>query len=262
MNLRFRFTQLLLLFAFESGSHARAEGSLALVPGHVFTVQLPEMPATFHARMEKRPIGAQMAVFLPRNYETGRRFPLLVFLNGGDGGDAANPGVARALTTERDFICVIMPLFKASDPAAPGGYIMNAADAQLMWPLFQAMMARLEQVVPNIDPVRRVMGGFSNGAHATQGLLDASGGELAHRFAAFFFVEGGGRLQHYEFLKGHPFLMVSSNAKSRPRASEICEDALAAGATATRLVVDVGRHDFPASAYPDVRAWLRGPALE
>ena len=73
------------------------------------------------------------------------------------------------------------------------------------------------------------MGGFSNGAHATQGLLDASGGELAHRFAAFFFVEGGGRLQHYEFLKGHPFLMVSSNAKSRPRASEICEDALAAG---------------------------------
>ena len=37
MNLRFRFTQLLLLFAFELGSHSRAEGSLALVPGHVFT---------------------------------------------------------------------------------------------------------------------------------------------------------------------------------------------------------------------------------
>jgi hypothetical protein len=28
------------------------------------------------------------------------------------------------------------------------------------------------------------------------------------------------------------------------------------------IVEDVGKHDFPVSAYPAVREWLRGPALE
>ena len=69
-------------------------------------------------------------------------------------------------------------------------------------------------------------------------------------------------MQHYERLKGLPYLMVSSSAKSRPRAEQICAAAKAAGAKATHLAVDVGAHDFPASAYPAVRAWLRGPALE
>jgi hypothetical protein len=57
-------------------------------------------------------------------------------------------------------------------------------------------------------------------------------------------------------------LMVSSNAKSRPRAQEICDAAKAAGAHATLVFHDVGKHDFPASAYPAVREWLRGPALK
>ena len=42
-------------------------------------------------------------------------------------------------------------------------------------------------------------------------------------------MEGGGRLKHFELLKGKPFLMVSSNAKSRPRAQQICDAAKAAG---------------------------------
>jgi hypothetical protein len=37
---------------------------------------------------------------------------------------------------------------------------------------------------------------------------------------------------------------------------------LAAGAKAPLVCEDVGQHDFPVSAYPAVRAWLRGPAME
>jgi hypothetical protein len=59
-----------------------------------------------------------------------------------------------------------------------------------------------------------------------------------------------------------PYLMVSSNAKSLPRAQQICDAAKGAGAKATLLSVDVGKHDFPASAYPAVREWLHGPAME
>ncbi|MGA2501136.1 MAG: hypothetical protein ABSH20_25645 [Tepidisphaeraceae bacterium] len=234
-----------------------------LLPGRTFTLQFPDMPPTFNAVSQKQNVKAQMTVFLPRNHDPGRKFPLLVFLNGGDGGVGGNPGVARALSEEKDFVCVNMPLFKVTDPKAPGGgFVMRAEDGKYMWPFFKAMLVKLDELVPNIDPGHRILGGFSNGAHATAALLDESDGEIARRFAAFVFVEGGGKLQHYDLLKGKPFLMVSSNAKSQPRAQQICDAAKAAGASATIIVEDVGKHDFPATAYPAVRNWLRGAALE
>jgi predicted peptidase len=238
-----------------------AEPAPKLTPGSTFTITFPEMPPTFYDLYAKKDVKAQMTVFLPRNYDPSRKHPLLVFLNGGDGGTGSNPGVARALTQEKDFVCVSMPLFKASDPKAPRGYIMQDPDARYMCPFFQTMLARLEAVVLNLDPAHQVLGGFSNGAHATAGLIDESDGEIARRFSAVLFVEGGGRLRHFDLLKGKPFLMVSSNAKSRPRAQQICDAAKAAGARATFVCEDVGKHDFPVSAYPAVREWLRGPAM-
>jgi hypothetical protein len=96
----------------------------------------------------------------------------LVFLGGGDGGTGSNPGVARALSGEKDFVCVSVPLFKVTAPKVPGGdIIMRNADARYMWPFFRTMLASLQQIVPNIDPSHRVLGGFSNGAHAAQGLI-------------------------------------------------------------------------------------------
>jgi predicted peptidase len=237
-----------------------AEPAPKLTPGSTFTITFPEIPPTFYDLYAQKDVKAQMTVFLPRNYEPSRKHPLLVFLNGGDGGTGSNPGVARALTEEKDFVCVSMPLFKASDPKAARGYVMQDPDAKYMWLFFQTMLARLEALVPNLDPAHKVLGGFSNGAHATAGLIDESDGEIARRFSAFLFVEGGGRLRHYDLLKGKPFLMVSSNAKSRPRAQQICDAAKAAGARATFVCEDVGKHDFPVSAYPAVREWLRGAA--
>ena len=226
------------------------------------------MPPTFYDVFENKDVKAQMTVFLPTNYDPGRKYPLLIFLNGWDGGTGSNPGVARALSEGRDFVCANMPLFKATDfkvtaPNVAGvGFIMSDPDARTMWPFFKTMLAKLEELVPNLDPAHRVLGGFSNGAHATAGLIDESEGEVTRWFSAFMFVEGGGKLQRYDLLKGKPFLMVSSSAKSRPRAQQICEAAKAAGAEATLVSVDVGKHDFPVSAYPAVREWLRGPGME
>jgi hypothetical protein len=231
-------------------------------PGSSFTITFSDMPPTFYDIFEKKDVKAQITVFLPRNYDPRRIHPLLVFLNGWDGGDASKAGIARSLTEEIDFICVAVPLFKAGDPRAPGGIIIRDEDAKYMWPLFKTMMVKLNTLVPNIDPAHRILGGFSNGAHATQGLIDQSDGEIARQFSAFFFIEGGGRLQHYDLLKGKPFLMLSSSAKSRPRGQEISDAAEAAGARVSFISVDVGKHDFPLSSYPMVRVWLRGPAME
>lgn len=239
-------------------------GSLAadlaprLTAGKTFTVQFPEMPPTFYALEQKEDVRAQMTVYLPTNYDAARKYPLFIFLNGGNGGAGVNLGVARSLTEGKDFVCVSVPLFKTSE--SRGFVILSAPDGQYMWPFFEAMLEKLEEMVPNIDSAHRILGGFSNGAHATAALLDGSEGEVARRFSAFLFVEGGGKLEHYDQLKGKPFLMVSSNPKSRPRAQEICDTAKAAGAQATLIFYDAGRHDFPIGAYPAVRQWLRGPA--
>jgi predicted esterase len=155
-----------------------------------------------------------------------------------------------------------MPRFKTTNaPFTGSGYIMNGQDGKYMWPFFKTMLARLDEAVPNLDPKNQVLGGFSNGAHAIAALLDESEGALASRFSAFLFVEGGGKLRQYESLKDKPFLMVSSNAKSQPRAQQICDAAKAAGAKASLIVEDVGKHDFPKSAYPAVGQWLNGPAM-
>lgn len=57
------------------------------------------------------------------------------------------------------------------------------------------------------------------------------------------------------------YMMVSSNAKSSPRAEQICEEAKKGGARTTFLCEDVGKHDFPVSAYPKVRIWLHEAAV-
>lgn len=218
------------------------------------------MPPTFYALVQKQEIKPQMTVYLPANYDASRKHPLLIFLYGGDGGAGSDLGVARSLTQGKDFVCVSMPLFKASQSRE--FVVLSAPDGRYMWPLFKTMLDKVEEMVPNIDSAHRILGGFSNGAHATAALIDGSDGEVARRFCAFLLVEGGGKLQRYELLKGKPFLMVSSNAKSRPRAHKICHTAQAAGAQATLAFHDVGKHDFPEGAYPAVREWLYGPALK
>jgi len=254
MNLRAIITLLLLCAA-----TLRAQD---LVPGKTLTIRFPEMPATFAELLDKKGIPPMMTVFLPRNYDRQRKHPLLIFLGGGGGSRGQNPTVARKLTEETDFICVDMPLFKEKlDPPASGNgtsrLILQANDCKYMWSFHKVMLAKLEATVPNIDPAHRVLGGFSNGAHATAGLIDQSDGEIARRFSAFFFGEGGGRLEHYELLKGKPFLMLYGSDKSKKRATEIYTSAVAAGAKATLHEMKNVGHAFPESQYPAVRAWLR-----
>jgi predicted peptidase len=258
MNTLLRPIAMVLLVTILAATTALAADTPRLAAGSLFSVTFPDMPPTFYALWQKKDVKAQMTVFLPFNYNPHRKCPLLVFLYGGDGENGPNPGISRSLCEGKDFICVSVPLFKATDPRAPGGdYIFRTPDAKYMWPFFRTMLATLDERVPNIDPAHRILGGFSNGAHAAAGLIDQSDGEVARRFSAFFFVEGGGRLEHYELLKGKPFLMVCANSKARRRATEIGNAAKAAGATTTLIIEDVGKHEFSVSAYPKVGAWLR-----
>ncbi|HPA17775.1 MAG TPA: DUF5666 domain-containing protein [Verrucomicrobiae bacterium] len=266
INRLFLFGPLATTMLLASPPGVIGEPAPRLEPGETITIPFPEMPPTFAERPDPKGIPAMMTVFLPRNYDRERKHPLLIFLGGGGGGRGQNPVVARKLTEEMDFVCVDLPLFKEKlDPPVPGNgtsrLILQANDCRFMWSFHKIMLAKLEATVPNLDPAHRVLGGFSNGAHATAGLIDQSDGEVARRFSAFFFGEGGGRLEHYEWLKAKPFLMLYGSTQSGKRAKEIYEAAVAAGAKATLHEMKGVGHAFPESQYPVVRAWLRGEPL-
>jgi dienelactone hydrolase len=234
-----------------------------LAPGGSFTVTFPDLPATFEELVNAKGVKPQMTVCLPKNYDPTAKHPLLIFLGGGTGGRGGNPSVARALAEDTDFVCASLPLFHKTAPGEAGyDLIVREADGKYMWPFHKKMLAELDRVVPNIDPAHRVIGGFSNGGHAVQEMLEQSDGEMAKMFSAFFLVNGGGRLQKYELIKGKPLMIAYGGKALRPeRLAEMVAAAKAGGVELTAYEMkDVG-HAFPEAEYPAVRKWLRGPAL-
>jgi hypothetical protein len=271
MTLRVTITPLLkstsylaLLFLCAVSLHAAAAPEL--VPGKTFTIRFPDLPPTFYRLDTEEKIPTQMTVFLPANYDRNRKHPLLIFLEGGNGGGATNPKVARALSEEKDFVCVILPLFKEKLlPKQPPGngsniprILMHPEEASYMWPIFKKMLARLDEVVPNLDPEHQIIGGFSNGAHTIAAMIDDANCDLSQRFSGFFLVEGGMHIQRFESLKGKAILMVWGNERSRAKGQNNCDAALAADARASLYIMNNVGHDFPVREYPAVRAWLRG----
>lgn len=245
------------------GGQAGGKPQPPLRPGQIFSLPFPDLPATFDEQVEAKGIPPQMTVFLPKDYAPDRKHPLLIFLNGGTGGRGDNPGIARALAEEAEFVCVSLPLFHKAAPGSDGyEVVIRDADGRYMWPFYKRMLAELGRAVPNLDPARRILGGTSNGAHAVQAIVDQSDGEAAEMFSAFFLVNGGGRLQRYDLLKDKPLLLAYGDKTLRAsRLSEIVAAAKSGGTALTTYEMKGVGHAFPASEYPAIRKWLRGEAI-
>ena len=209
-------------------------------------------------------VGADDDGLLPSNYDPGRKHPLLIFLNGGSGGSGGSVSVARKLCEEKDFVCLGVPLFKQKVDPPPSDrseqLFIRGPDCKFAWPLYRRMLAKLDELVPNIDSAHRILGGLSNGGHVTAGLIDESDGEVVRLFSAFFFVQGGGRLKRYDLLKGKVVLMVYGSEKSRPRVQQICDAAKAAGQSQL-FWHEYRRAYLPRVPVPGREDRPRGPAL-
>lgn len=236
-----------------------------VAPGETFTIQFPDMPPTMACLLDpKNPSKPSMTVFLPTNYDARIKHPLLIFLKGEGGGNGNNPNVARGLAEDKDFICVDLPLFKKkADGNAPTTLQLDDSDYKYMWSFHKKMLDKLHQVVPNIDPSHSVLGGFSNGGHATAGLIEQTDGEVLRTFAAFLFVEGGGRLKQVELLKDRPVLLAYGSRSTRQSRIQEIEGAMRSAGV--NIVVhemkDTG-HAFPESQYPAVSDWLHNVVMK
>ena len=87
-----------------------------LLPNAQFTLEFPELPATYYQQKTGKETVPQLSAQLPEDYAAGKTFPLFVFIDGGNGGAGANVAFTRSIIGPRGFIAVNLPLFK--DPKA------------------------------------------------------------------------------------------------------------------------------------------------
>ncbi len=152
----------------------------AVVPGESVTLPFPDLPAMASGGE------AICEVHIPRSYDPARPVPLFVWMSGGPG--SARVGSARGLVDFDRFVVVALP-FPGNIPsirdAVPAGKVGE------VWEYHRPMLEKVAELVPNVDPAIRIVGGTSNGAHAIGSGLDERWKGFVDGFTAFILHEGG-----------------------------------------------------------------------
>ena len=276
-----------IVACFVLGSCQRETSSIKLEPNAKFTLEFPELPATFFEQKTGKQTVPLLSAQLPENYVADKTFPLFVFIDGGNGGPGGNASFARRIIGPRDFIAVNLPLFKdakAKAPTLPGlsfnlGDVINSNDVTVLGSSYRVMLEKLAQTIPNIARERSTMGGFSNGAHATSVLVAARDEYILKQFTAFVLLEGGiGLVLNPAVLrdtaiKGHRFIVLFGDQDKDPkqqalRSLLLCPilQLVKQNATAAKLdLIHVTMHGYgheqPAAYLDMIGAWARGDKL-
>lgn len=242
---------------------------LALAGGHpladsTMVFEFPDLPPTLSARIEEKKQVSTASLYLPKDYTTDRRFPVLIWLSGGAGGDGRNPGAARNLAQETGFVCMNLPLFKQDlAPMEPGEsnkwsrMLITDADNEVIWSAYSVMLARLFRAVPNLDRRHVFVGGFSNGGHTTAVLLNRPQAEITNYATAFFFVEGGDDWTNTAVAGTRPVIVMQGGLYTNQWLQPMFTHATNTGVAAEFVVMENVKHGIDEPAKNRLRAWLR-----
>jgi hypothetical protein len=295
---------LVFLLSCSGTAYSAEPGNMNLAPNGAIELQFPQLPDTFFTVKNGTKVPAQLEARLPSNYSADRKFPLFVFLGGGDGGDAGrnSTGGTRSMIGDTDYICVSLPLFKTPDshssamgqiPAdlqkgmspevlemmkkmATTG-IVSQEDYGLISSSYTVMLHKLFETIPNIDPDRSVMAGFSNGAHTIGVLLAGKDPFVLGHFHSFCLIEGGmgmaldpAKTLSPE-LKNHRYLFLLGDgagdqkgwgAAARPFVLQVeknfVQQATAYGLDCSLVTMQNTGHTFAPAYHPVVKDWARG----
>jgi hypothetical protein len=213
-------------------------------PGETLTFEFPDLPKDFKGKP------ASFNVRIPAGYSPDKPAPLLIFLPGGTGGN--DPGGAVGLT-KGDFVCAGLPY--PDDGRNPAQNNM-VGDFDKVWDYWQPMLKKLETAIPNLDPDLRVIGGFSNGGHAIDGVLSES--DFGEFFTAFFLVDGGGGLpsRYREVRDKHCYVAWGEKSPNAANSEEVVSRAKRAGMVVVESPMAEVGHAFPGSEKEKVTSWL------
>lgn len=224
-------------------------------PGATLILEFPDLP------QDRKGQPASCTVKLPKGYDSAKKFPLVVWLAGGDGGNTPNSG----FLPEGDFVTVGLPFPKgASNPNQAN----MVGEYDKIWDYHRAMINKIHERIPNLDKKISIIGGFSNGGHAIDGMLKTRGGKeggIADYFGIFVLADGGGSVGtkgNYPSLKGkHAYLCygeTSGNADIVPLAAKNFKSR---GAEMVLSKMEKTGHEFAAFEQAKVKEWIAKTAL-
>jgi len=234
--------------AAKAGMEEEGASSAAGVPderaGKTLSFEFPELIK------DMRGEAAAINVRVPTTFDADKPVPLFIYLGGGNGGNS--PGGASGLTND-DFLCVGFPY--PDDGRNPAQDNMVGSFDEV-WDYWEPMLKKLDEEFPNIDKRLRMIGGFSNGGHAIDGLLGESA--FADYFNAFILIDGGGALGgKYRSSKGeHCYIAWGENSPNAINAEEVVSRARRSGMEYVESEMEGVGHAFPESEKKKVRTWI------
>ena len=150
-----------------------------VVPGELMTLEFPDLPK-MHGDLT-----AACEVSIPKNYDPAKPVPLLVWFTGGKGSNRV--AGANGLVDFDRFVVVALPYPNGHDMRT----VIKEGGMETVRTYHQAMMARVVELLPNIDPRVRIVAGSSNGAHLIGTALSLEWAGFVDYFTLFVLHEGG-----------------------------------------------------------------------
>jgi hypothetical protein len=232
----------------------RPELKTQVAPGATLRFDFPELT------VDRKGARAACHLKLPANYDAAKSYPLIVWLGGGEGGNQPNGSFLPA----GDFILVGLPYPKGANNPKQANMV---GDYGKVWAYHRFMLEEIAEVIPNLDRSRSIIAGFSNGAHAMDGMLRLSAKpRLTDYFGVFLFVDGGGTgytsFGNLTDLKGK-FAYVCWGEKGTNKAdTRYLPAALKArGANVVGSEMAGVGHAFAETEKPKIAEWLEKVAL-
>ena len=233
----------------------RSELKAQVAPGATLRFDFPELT------VDRKGALAACHLKLPAAYDTAKKYPLVVWLGGGEGGNQPS----GAFLPAGDFILVGLPYPKGANNPKQANMV---GDYGKVWAYHRFMLEEIAKTIPNIDKSRSIIAGFSNGAHAMDGMLRLSSGpKFTDSFGVFIFIEGGGTgyssLGELPDLKGKFAYVCWGSEKGSNKADASYLPAALKTKDATVVgseMAGVG-HAFAPSEYAKIAEWLEQVAL-
>ena len=233
----------------------RTELKAQVAPGATLRFDFPELT------VDRKGARTACHLKLPTQYDTSKKYPLVVWLGGGEGGNQPNGSFLPA----GDFILVGLPYPKGANNPKQANMVGEYAQ---VWTYHRFMLEEIAKVIPNVDRPRSIIAGFSNGGHAIDGMLRLSvKPELTDFFGIFIFVDGGGTayssLGALNDLKGKFAYACWGELKgsNKPDTSHLPAALKAKGATVVGSEMAGVGHAFGETEKPKIAEWLEQVAL-
>jgi hypothetical protein len=233
----------------------RTELKALVAPGASLKFDFPELT------VDRKGAMAACHLTLPAGFEAGKKYPLVAWLGGGEGGN--NP--SGSFLPECDFILVGLPYPKGANNPTQANMV---GDYAKVWAYQRFMLDEIAKVIPNIDKSHSIIAGFSNGGHAIDGMLRLSSGpKLTDYFGIFIFADGGGTA--YTSKGSLPNLKDkfayacwgSEKGSNKPATSLLPKALKSKGATVVGSEMAGIGHSFAATEHPKIAEWLAKVAL-